>query len=524
MQESELIKISVTRVIPARKWRLIYLVTKIADFPSYMPNVKEATVLHKSRNKIKTRWKIQVDNVPINWVEEDTLALNQNAILFNAIEGDMHVFRGEWKFEEHQEGTRVTVNVELGLAIPGIKDFAEHYVKKLLTRNFESMLEALEKKVISKRYLSHKKGDAGKIAGFGIIGHPYDFSHLEKSFKMMNPDFVMPSPEFISKLFHVTPSFKLYDIKDFKSGTGQLIDGCFIIATFIPEMIERDIWTVFSKVVRACKIAERHGIGIVTLGGFTSIVAERIGHEIASEVDIAVTSGNTFTAAMAVDGVLKAAGLLGVDVASSKVTIVGGTGDIGSACARDLAGRVKQVTITGRTRQHLVKLSAELKKRRKARIETTSNNKKAVQDADLIIAAASATAPIIDPGWFKTGAIVCDVGYPKNISYAPVKREDILVFSGGLAKSPTPITFPIDLALPAPGVLYGCFSEGIILALERRFENYSFGRGNITLEKVEEIRGLGKKHGFEVADFYWGHTLIDEPMLEKIKGAIRQKK
>jgi fatty aldehyde-generating acyl-ACP reductase len=524
MPDTDLITISVSRVIPAKKWRIIYLITKVADFPDYMPNVKEATVLHKSRNKIKTRWKILVDNIPITWVEEDTLALSQNTIFFNAVEGDLSVFKGEWKFDEHQDGTSVTVNVGLRVAIPGIKDFAEHYLKKLLTGNFEMMLEAIEKRLISKRYMRHKMGEADKVAGFGIIGHPYNLSHLESCFKMLNPNFVMPSPEFVTKLFHVTPSFKLYDIKDFKSDTGQLINGCFIIATFIPEMIEKDIWTVFSKVVRACKIAERHGIGIVTLGGFTSIVAERIGQEIAHEVDIAVTSGNTFTAAMAVDGVKKAASLLELDIAPLKVTIVGGTGDIGSGCARELAGKVKQLTITGRTKQNLAKLSSELKKLRKARIEASMDNKEAVKDADIVIAVASATSPILQPEWFKPGAIICDVGYPKNISYAPVTREDILVFSGGLSRSPTPVNFPIDLALPANTVLYGCFAEGIILALEKRFENFSFGRGNITSEKIEEIRSLGKKHGFEVADFYWGHTLVEQAIIDRIKEAIHNKK
>ena len=51
---------------------------------------------------------------------------------------------------------------------------------------------------------------------------------------------------------------------------------------------------------------------------------------------------------------------------------------------------------------------------------------------------------ILKTEWFKSGGIICDVGYPKNISYAPVTRQDILIFSGGLTKSPTPIMFPVD--------------------------------------------------------------------------------
>jgi predicted amino acid dehydrogenase len=73
------------------------------------------------------------------------------------------------------------------------------------------------------------------------------------------------------------------------------------------------------------------------------------------------------------------------------------------------------------------------------------------------------------------------------------------------------------VGLPAADTLYGCFAEAIILDLEKRYENFSFGRGNITTEKMEEIRQLGKKHGFEVADFYWGHKLINQSIIGRIK-------
>jgi predicted amino acid dehydrogenase/ribosome-associated toxin RatA of RatAB toxin-antitoxin module len=521
MPDSNLIEINVCRLIPAQRLRVIRLVTKVWEFPSYMINVKEATVIEKRHNIIKTKWKIQVDNVPISWLEEETLVLNQNKIYFKAIEGDLQDFKGEWIFDEHAEGTRVTVNVSLRIDIPVIKSFAEAYVRKLVTRNFEAILEALEYRLISMRYSSYRKGELDRIAGFGIIGHPYNFKHLEKCFKMLNPNFAMPSIEFISQLFHVSPSFKLYDIEGFKSKTGEEINGCLIIATFIPDMLEGDVWTVFSKVVKACKIAEKHGMGVVSLGGFTSIVAERIGHEISKEVDIAVTSGNTFTAAMTIDGVVKAAELLNLDTASSRVAIIGGTGDIGSACARVLVDKISRLTITGRTKANLNRLSAELKRKRRAQVVATTNNKDAVKDADIVIAVASSTSAILEVDWFKPGAIICDVGYPKNISYAPTKREDILVFSGGLAKPPSPLSIPIDLGLPSPETVFGCFAEGIILALEKRFENYSFGRGNITPEKIEEMRNLGKKHGFEVCDFYWGDRLIEEPIIKKVKESIK---
>ncbi len=517
----DLVEIRVSRVIPAQKWKVIRLVTKVWEFPGYIPSVKETKVIQRSGNKMVSKWRVQVDGVPISWVEEDTLMLSRDSICFKAIEGDLEEFSGEWKFTSRPDGTEVAVTVYLRVGIPAIKEFAEAYMKKLLTRNFEAILEAIERRLISVKYATHKSGSAQKLAGFGIIGHLYNFNHMVKCFKMLNPDFKVPSPEFIGQIFNMTPSFKLYDILNFKSQKGESVNGCFIVATFIPDMMEKDVWTIFSKVVRACKIAEKHGVGIVTLGGFTSIIAERVGHEIASEVDVPVTTGNSFTSAMAIDGVVKAVELLGQDISALKIAVVGGTGDIGSACSRALVTKAKQLTITGRTKANLVSLSKELAKKRKAKVIATTDNLAAVKDADIIISAASATSSILKPDWFKPGSIICDIGYPKNISYSPTDRQDIFIFSGGLAKPPTPVTFPIDIGLPSPEALYGCFSESIILALEKRYENFSFGRGNITLERMDEIRNLGKRNGFAVADFYWGNKLIDEEIIGRVKEAIK---
>jgi predicted amino acid dehydrogenase/ribosome-associated toxin RatA of RatAB toxin-antitoxin module len=521
MQDRDLVKIEFSKILFAPMGKVVRLLIKVWEFPNYVPSVKEVSVIQRSHNKTKTKWRIEVNKVPISWIEQDILVLKENTIYFEAIEGDLDEFRGEWRFQEHPEGTLVSVVAYLRCNIPVIKDLAKEYLEKIVRRNFEAILESIETRLVSLRYESLKKGVKEKVAGFGIIGHLYNFYHLEKCLKMLNPNFKMPSREFLGQLFHITPSFKLFDILNFKSKTGQVTRGCFIVATFIPEMIEKDVWTIFSKVVKACKIAEKYGVGIVALGGFTSIVAERIGHQISDEVDVPVTTGNTFTAAMAIDGVLKASSLLNLDLAQAKATIVGGTGDIGSACARVLVDKVRQLTITGRTKSNLHRLKQELAKRRKAQVYATTDNEAAIKDADIIIAAASATSSILKIDWFKSGSIICDVGYPKNVSYAPTTREDILIFSGGLTKPPTPVSFPIDIGLPSADAMYGCFAEAIILALERRYENFSFGRGNITPEKIDIIRDLGRKHGFSVSDFWWGNRLIDSSIIERIKEAVR---
>lgn len=517
MSSRNLVKVKVSRVIAAEVSKILHFLTEVDEFPSYVSSVKQASVLQRWQNKMKTKWLIQVDHLPISWIEEDVVDFEKNTISFKALEGDLQEFKGRWKFKPVSGGTLVTVTAYASLNIPAIGDFAREYVEKTLTKNFEAILKAIEARIISLKYKAAKGTVSQAISGFGIIGHLYNFYHLERCLKMLNPGFKMPSRDFLGQLFNVTPSFKLYDIQDFKSKTGASSHGCFIVATFIPDLIEKDVWSIFSKVVKACRIAEEHGMGIVTLGGFTSIVAERIGQAITDMVDIPITTGNTFTAAMALEGAYKAASGLGLDIGALKVAVIGGTGDIGSACARVLTEKAAQVTVTGRTKSNLRKLNKELLKKRKAKIIATTNNEAAVRDADIVIACASATSSILLVDWFKPGSIVCDVGYPKNISYTPTNRDDILIFSGGLAKTPSPLNLPIDLGLPSPDSIYGCFAEAVILSLEKRYENYSFGRGNIMPDKVEEIKVLGQKHGFELSKFWWGERLMDDLAIAKIK-------
>jgi predicted amino acid dehydrogenase/ribosome-associated toxin RatA of RatAB toxin-antitoxin module len=511
-------KIRVSRVINAQKWRIFRMLTRVDEFPKYMPSVKEAVVLKKDKNKFKTRWRIQVDEVPISWVEEDVLDFPNASISFNAVEGDLAHFSGTWRLSDNPEGTLVEVSVEFAVGIPAIQQFAEPYISQMIRANFDSILESIENHLISMRYASFKKGNKDKVAGFAVLGHFYNFNHLVKCLHMLNPDFKIHSREFIAKLFNVTPSFKMYETREFKSKTGATTRGYFIVTTFIPDMVDMNVAAVYAKVVKACKLAEKYGAGIVTLGGFTSVVGERFGHKVTKEVDIPITTGNTLTAALAVDGVLKASGLMGIDLKNAKAAIIGGTGDIGSACARALAKKVKHLVITGRTKSNLRKGWLQLKFIYGARhLEATSDNVKAVRDADIVIACAAVSSSILSINSFKPGAVICDLAYPKNISYTATDRNDILIFSGGLAKMPTRIDVGIDMGLPSTDITYGNFAEAIVLALEKRYENFSEGKGNITLDKMDEIKETALKHGFEISPFYWGNRFIEDKKIFEMK-------
>ena len=44
--------------------------------------------------------------------------------------------------------------------------------------------------------------------------------------------------------------------------------------------------------------------------------------------------------------------------------------------------------------------------------------------------------------------------------------------------------------------MFACFAEAMILEFEKCHTNFSWGRNNITLEKMEFIGSASEKHGF----------------------------
>jgi predicted amino acid dehydrogenase len=103
-------------------------------------------------------------------------------------------------------------------------------------------------------------------------------------------------------------------------------------------------------------------------------------------------------------------------------------------------------------------------------------------------------------------ALVCDAGYPKNLS-PDAETSRATIFFGGLGQTTGGMTFDPDLhgilnRHPFPDVAHGCLLEGIALALEGRFEPFSRGRGAITPKLVEEIETIAARHGIYRAPFF----------------------
>ncbi len=358
---------------------------------------------------------------------------------------------------------------------------------------------------------------------FALIGHPFDIDQLYRYLSYHKPDLNRLRRELLLKLFEWTPPYIEKGV-EMTSSDGRTVRGSIIICPLLPEMIKNNNQSNFrslciEKVIAALKLAREHGAKIAGLGGFTSIADGDQGRLVARKVPcIAVTSGNTLTAMAAVETVIFAAGRINLDLSKATAAVIGASGDIGTACSRYLATKVRRLVLTSTFSFNLLKIAEELKRYRKAEIIIEKENIKAISQADVVITAASSVAPIFHQKDFNPGTIVCDVGYPKNIFIDyKIENSNIFLFSGGLLTSPVPIAMSYDImGLPGPNVLYGCWCEAIVLALEGHYESFSLGRGLISPEKMELIWNMAKRHGFERSPFFFGGEIWTEEDIERI--------
>jgi predicted amino acid dehydrogenase len=268
-----------------------------------------------------------------------------------------------------------------------------------------------------------------------------------------------------------------------------------------------------ARVRAAAAYAIKAGAKIVSLGGFSSILIEGNFDQLPERHDTVFTTGNTLTVAFIVQGIQKMCALEGRDLESSTLLVVGATGDVGSGCARCLAPMVRRVLLNARNVERLHRLGAELQADG-VDVEIATDLREFSAEADLVICAASLAAPSLLLGRIAPDAIVCDAGYPKNLS-PKAELPGAKVFFGGLGQITGGLRFAPDFRgvlnrHPFPDVVHGCLLEGMALALERRFEPFSQGRGFITRGPVEQIERIAARHGIYRAPLYNGDGPVEQ--------------
>jgi fatty aldehyde-generating acyl-ACP reductase len=300
------------------------------------------------------------------------------------------------------------------------------------------------------------------------------------------------------------------------SEQGFQVRGAYIDSFIPPDRLDgRFLRENLSRVRAAAMCAIKEGARIVTLGGFSSILLEGKTELLPSHSQTAFTTGNTLTVALILKGIERALALAGRGLSESNVLIIGASGDVGSGCARCLAPRVKRLFLSARNPDRLKRFASEFLPLG-SRITADTDLQGLSQTADVVICAASMPAPDLLLDALPPRAIVCDAGYPKNVSPDFVLGEGA-IFYGGLGQASGGIQLDpnlLDVIYPysISNVAHGCFLEGVTLAMERRFEPFSQGRGYITPQRVEDIWQIAQKHGIGLPPLFNAAGLVEEEM------------
>ncbi|MDD4169875.1 MAG: shikimate dehydrogenase [Desulfotomaculaceae bacterium] len=330
---------------------------------------------------------------------------------------------------------------------------------------------------------------------FAFMLHPSYAEDVARKFKIAKfmPDVM------VERVFAMAPSMKVSHITGLRSRYEEA-EGWFIACPLTARMMmSLPVPYVLNKIIQGGRIAEKLGAGILGLGAFTKIVGDA-GITVAQNLNIPVTTGNSYTVATAIESVREAARMMGHDLKRAEIVILGATGSIGRVCAMILAREVSSMTLVARNERKLEDLAAKILYDTGLAVRIVSDSKKALHSGDIIITVTSALDTLIEPEDLQPGAVVCDVSRPRDVSQRVAEaRDDVLVIEGGVVEVPGDVEFNLNFGFP-PKMAYACMAETMILALEKRYESFTLGR-ELDIEKVEEIAALAKKHGFKLSGF-----------------------
>jgi fatty aldehyde-generating acyl-ACP reductase len=356
---------------------------------------------------------------------------------------------------------------------------------------------------------------------FAFIIHPIDPKRdVSRKFPLLGKYLSVKQINFFSTFF---PPVYISEITGIRSAaTGNEIRGWFVACPYTPaRMLELPEKTVYRKIIETGRLAEKLGARLLGLGAFTSVVGDA-GVTIAQHLSIPVTTGDSYTVAMAVQAVREAARVMDIPLSGATAAVVGATGAIGAVAAELIAREVPKLWLIGRRTEALEAVRERIRATSSAQVDITTNMA-ALAEADLILTVTSAVDAVIEPEHLKPGAVVCDVARPRDVSaQVAAVRDDVLVIDGGMVAVPGDVDFHFNFGFP-PGMAYACMAETMALALEGRYESYTLGK-NISVEQVETIARLAEKHGFRLGGFRSFERAVTPEHIERVRAAAHARR
>ncbi|HEY0846483.1 MAG TPA: aminotransferase class III-fold pyridoxal phosphate-dependent enzyme, partial [Noviherbaspirillum sp.] len=303
------------------------------------------------------------------------------------------------------------------------------------------------------------------------------------------------------------------------------------------------------------------GCEVAGLGMYTSIVTNNCTS--LRVPDMALTSGNALTVAMAIQAIDKAVADARLNMEQMTVAVVGAAGNIASTYASLLSERTTRIILLGSEREgslnrlhktaHAIyddawqdicslprerlgalarrlldesvvqewlergsapkrdcgrQIAQHLRERYGADpYLQVSTDRALIREGHIVLCAANSPEPFLMAEDFREGAIICDIAVPNNVAPdVPANRPDLVYQQGGIVATPNGESLhPGARAFLKSGQLFACMAETVILGLSGFNRHYSYGP--ISKQQVSEIAALARAHGFSLAESKTGNSL-----------------
>lgn len=210
------------------------------------------------------------------------------------------------------------------------------------------------------------------------------------------------------------------------------------------ERVRRSL--VRRRIQEAVDLAASIGCTVATLGAQTSILSVN-GTALRAPAGLRLCTGNTLTAAIALEQIAGATGPVG---------IVGAAGNIGRA----MAALVDDPLLVGRPGSE-----ARLESLGRGRVSTNLDD---LRSCGVIVLATSASEPVLLPRHVAAdrSVLIADLAQPPACSPSvPVERPNAKLLAAGLVRLPEDPDFAMSTHTP-PGVAFACAAEAMLVALE----------------------------------------------------------
>ena len=205
---------------------------------------------------------------------------------------------------------------------------------------------------------------------------------------------------------------------------------------------------------------------------------------------ITLTTGNSYTAAVALHDAIEASLVLGLGD-SAVVAVVGCTGSVGVAASRLLAHQGFPLILIGRTSTRVHKELGDL-----TPTCAVSADPGAVGQADVVLLLTGDPTARLTPEMPKPGSVVVDLAHPMNIersAYPLFRRRDVRVVQGGFVTIPG-YSCSMDLRLPDRDCVLACLAETYLFAKEG-ITDHSVGQASVGL--ALELQAVARRHGVQ---------------------------